>query len=165
MAKLLLSLPDELSAKLTDHCAKYSYEKSEFIRGLLRTKLFGNDPGNPKVGGIPGDMTQGGTTDDMTVQRVDLVLPEDTKVEKRKNFKIDPKHLVKGTPKKVNIVGGAFDFALGKVPTTATQQHDMTRPTIEELRKKVTNKTKSKYCPHYVTKGGKCEKCTGGIAK
>lgn len=33
-------MQDELFEKLQEHCQKYSYEQSEFIRSLLRSKLF-----------------------------------------------------------------------------------------------------------------------------
>lgn len=50
MQKILLSMPDELLVKLDEHCKKYSYERSEFVRAVLRTKLFGSTPGQPKIG-------------------------------------------------------------------------------------------------------------------
>lgn len=39
-------MPADLLEKLDIHCKEYSYERSEYIRNLIRIKLFSEYPGN-----------------------------------------------------------------------------------------------------------------------
>lgn len=57
MAKILLSLSEDLKEKLDVHCKKWNYERSEFIRELVRRKLFGSfdKQGKPFVDDFYGD--------------------------------------------------------------------------------------------------------------
>ena|SRR5258708_1432236 len=43
MAKILISLPQDLLDKLTERCKSESYDRSEFVRKLIREKLFDKD--------------------------------------------------------------------------------------------------------------------------
>lgn len=40
MSKILLSIPDELLKDMDSYCAKLSYERSEFVRMLVRNVLY-----------------------------------------------------------------------------------------------------------------------------
>lgn len=51
MSKILLSIPDQLLEKIDSHCQKNDFERSEFLRSLIRKEL-GSGEGqkcNPKV--------------------------------------------------------------------------------------------------------------------
>mgnify|MGYP001599674245 CR=1 len=39
MAKIIISLPDELLKAVDEHCKDYQYNRSEFIRFLMRQEL------------------------------------------------------------------------------------------------------------------------------
>ena len=40
MAKVLLSLPDELLKRLDQHCQEFHYERSEYLRMIIRNSIF-----------------------------------------------------------------------------------------------------------------------------
>lgn len=61
MRRLQIIFPDDLADKLDAHCKKYSYERSEYIRALVRTKLFA---ATPSSAGTPN--TEGGQLPHMT---------------------------------------------------------------------------------------------------
>lgn len=48
MSRILLTIPDELLHQFDAYCEKYSYERSEFIKSLIRDKLFRPASGSPK---------------------------------------------------------------------------------------------------------------------
>lgn len=43
MSKILLTLPDDLLASLDEYCKKFSYERSEMIRRLIRGIVYPRD--------------------------------------------------------------------------------------------------------------------------
>lgn len=62
--KILLSLPEEMVTKIDEHCQKYNYERSEFFRALVRTRLFKPEvksTGTPEM----GPSTEGGLVSPM----------------------------------------------------------------------------------------------------
>lgn len=41
--KILLSIPDDLMKRLDEHCERYSFERSEFLRSLIRGVVYPKD--------------------------------------------------------------------------------------------------------------------------
>jgi hypothetical protein len=43
MAKILLSIPDDILGDIDKYCAQFKYERSELIRAAIRTKIYPKD--------------------------------------------------------------------------------------------------------------------------
>lgn len=68
--KILLSIPDTLNEKLVKYCEAHDYEKSEFVRKLIREALDGTKvPENTKeTGTMPVKMVSSSTVEQRPVK-------------------------------------------------------------------------------------------------
>lgn len=49
MKKILLAIPDDMMRDIDDYCKQYSFERSEFIRSVIRGKIYGGPSGYQPV--------------------------------------------------------------------------------------------------------------------
>lgn len=91
MAKFLISLPQELSDKVNAYCAKNFFERSEFVRSLLRDKLESHkrellgDAGFTKATIPTVDVLMNNTPEDTPITKA---FEETKKIAEKKELKL-----------------------------------------------------------------------------